>query len=73
MKAIEKRLRKLEHVPSPQESEAAKRAAAILAERGVESLPPESYAGCRSIADRILRARDMSQQRERATRTTITR
>ena len=76
MKGIKRRLRQLEHVPSPQESEAEKTAAAILAKRGIEPLSSESYAGCRTIADHILRARKLSQARERGasmTRATITR
>ena len=75
MKAIERRLRQLEHVPSPQESEAEKTASAILAERGIKPSPPGSYSGCRTIADHILRARELSQERERlesATRATMT-
>jgi hypothetical protein len=67
MKAILKRLRRLETVAAPDEKERATVEAILEARRqrlgsNYEPIafPPNSFAGCRTIADRILHARKLS-------------
>jgi hypothetical protein len=70
MRAIVNRLRRLEHAASPDEREHAMVEAILTARRNrlgadyVEPIrfPPESYAGCRTIADRILRTRQLLKE-----------
>jgi hypothetical protein len=69
MKAMLNRIRRLENacVPGGRERAAVE---AILAARRRRlggdhepiAFPPESYAGCRSIADRILRTRQLMRE-----------
>jgi hypothetical protein len=66
MRAIKNRLRRLENTTAPVGRERAAVEAILPARRrrlGAEyeplSFPLESYAGCRTIADRILRARKL--------------
>jgi hypothetical protein len=72
MRAIISRIRRLENAaaPAPRERAAAE---AILAARrrrlGADyvepiSFPPESYAGCRTIADHILRTCELERGSE---------
>ena len=70
MKAILKRLRRLETVTIPDEKERAAVEAILEARRqrlGADcepiAFPPNSFAGCRTIADRILRARKLQMDR----------
>jgi len=68
MKTLFNRIRRLENASAPAEREQA--AEAILEARrrrlGADyepvAFPPESYSGCRSIADRILRARQLLRE-----------
>jgi hypothetical protein len=66
MKAIIRRLRRLENAAAPAERERAAVETILAARRrrlGASyeppSFPPESFAGCRTVADRILRARQL--------------
>jgi hypothetical protein len=65
------RLRRLENTTAPVGRERAAVAAIMAARRrrlGASyepfSFPPESYAGCRTVADRILRARKLRMERQ---------
>jgi hypothetical protein len=72
MKAITNRLRRLENAVAPAERERAA-AEAIMEARRLRlgpsyepvGFPPESFAGCRTVADRILRARHLVMERQR--------
>jgi hypothetical protein len=64
MKAIVNRLRRLENAAAPAEQERAVAEAILEARRrrlGADykpaTFPAESYAGCRTTADRIVRSR----------------
>jgi hypothetical protein len=67
MRAIFNRLRRLEQAAVPDERAHAAAEAILEARRHrlgadyVEPIPfpPESYAGCRSMADRIIRTREL--------------
>jgi hypothetical protein len=66
MKAIISRLRRLENAAAPAERERAAVEAIMAARRrrmGASYEPPsfplESFAGCRTVADRILHARQL--------------
>jgi hypothetical protein len=66
MKAIISRLRRLESAAAPAERERAAIETILAARRRrlgasyeTPSFPPESFAGCRTVADRILRARQL--------------
>jgi hypothetical protein len=70
MKAILKRVCRLETVAVPDEKERAAVEAILDARRQRLStdyepvaFPPNSFAGCRTIADRILRARKLQMDR----------
>ena len=72
MRAIVNRLRRLENASAPAERERAAVEAILEARRrrlGADyvpmTFPPESYAGCRTVADRILRQRQLSMARTR--------
>jgi hypothetical protein len=69
MKAIINRLRRLENTAAPAERERAAVETILAAMRrrlGASyeppSFPPESFAGCRTVADRILRARHLVER-----------
>ena len=69
MKAIINRLRRLENATAPAEREGAAVEAILAAGRrrlGASyeplSFPPESYAGCRTVADHILRTRKLRME-----------
>ena len=71
MRAIMNRLRRLENATAPVERERAAVEAILAARRrrlGAEyeplSFPPESFAGCRTVADRILRTRKLRMERQ---------
>jgi hypothetical protein len=72
MRAMLNRIRRLEEVAAPYERDRAVAAAIIAARRRrlgadyVELIPfpPESYAGCRNDADRIVRTRELLMERE---------
>ena len=71
MKAIVSRLRRLENAAAPAERERAAVEAILTARRrriGADyeprTFPPNSFAGCRTIADRILRSRKLRMERE---------
>ncbi len=71
MRAIINRLRRLENATVPVERERAAVEAILAARRrrlGASyeplSFPPESYAGCRTVADRILRTRKLRMERQ---------
>ena len=73
MRAIINRLRRLENATAPGEREQAMVEAILAARRrrlgaSYEPLtfPPESYAGCRTVADHILRARKLRMERQAA-------
>jgi hypothetical protein len=66
MKAIISRLRRLENAAAPAECERtavetilAARRRRLGASYEPTSFPPESFASCRMVADRILRARQL--------------
>jgi len=71
MKAIINRLRRLENANAPAERERAAVEAILEARRRrlgpdyVEPtpFPPERFAGCRTMADRIVRSRMLSRER----------
>jgi hypothetical protein len=71
MRAIINRLRRLENATAPAGRERAA-VEAVLAARprrlGASyeplSFPPDSYAGCRTVADHILRARKLRMERQ---------
>jgi len=71
MRAINNRIRRLENAAAPAQLEQSIAQAIIEARRRrlgadyVEPIPfpPESYAGCRSSADRINRARELLMAR----------
>jgi len=70
MRAIIRRLCRLETVVAPDEKERAAVEAILEARRqrlGSDcepiAFPPNSFAGCRTIADRILRARKLQMDR----------
>ena len=72
MKAFINRLRKLEDAAVPQVREQAQVEAILEARRRrlganyeAPSFPEGSFAGCRTVADRILRARQLSMARTR--------
>jgi hypothetical protein len=72
MKAIISRLRRLENAAAPAERERAAVETILAAMRrrlGASyeppSFPPESFAGCRTVADRILRTRHLVRERQR--------
>ena len=69
MKAIINRLRRLENTAAPAERERAAVETILAARRRrlgpsyePVGLPPESFAGCRTVADRILRARHLVER-----------
>ena len=71
MKAFINRLRKLENAAVPQARERAQVEAILEVRRrrlGADyeplTLPPNSFAGCRTIADRILRSRKLRMELE---------
>jgi hypothetical protein len=71
MKAIFNRLRRLENAAAPAERERAAVESILAAMRrrlGASyeppSFPPESFAGCRTVADRIRRANQLLRERE---------
>jgi hypothetical protein len=71
MRAIMNRLRRLENATAPVERERAAVEVILAARRrrlGAEyeplSFPPESFAGCCTVADRILRARKLRMERQ---------
>ena len=70
MRAIINRLRRLENATAPAGRERAAVEAILAARRrrlraSYEplSFPPESYAGCCTVADRILRTRKLTMER----------
>jgi hypothetical protein len=70
MRAIISRIRRLENAAAPAQRERAAVEAILEARRrrlgaGYEplSFPPETYAGCRTSADRILRTRQLVMAR----------
>jgi hypothetical protein len=73
MRTIINRIRRLENAVAPDERAQAMAEAIQAARRrrlGADyvepiSFPPESYAGCRTIADRILRTRQLLMERRR--------
>ncbi len=72
MRAIISRIRRLENAAAPAERERAAVEAILAARRRrlgadyVEPIPfpPESYAGCRTIANRMLRTRKLRIERQ---------
>jgi hypothetical protein len=71
MRAIIDRLRRLENAAAPADQERAAVEAILAARRRLGAdyvepipFPPESYAGCRTVADRILRARKLRMERQ---------
>ena len=77
MRAIIRRLRRLEEAVAPEEQDNLIVQAILEARRrrlGADyeptTFPPESYAGCRTVADRILRSRwlRMEHQQSRGAR-----
>jgi hypothetical protein len=69
MKAIFHRLRRLENTTAPAQRERTAAEAIMAARRrrlGPDyepvRFPPESYAGCRSTVERILRARELRME-----------
>ena len=75
MKNIIGRIRRLENATVPVDRERAIVESILEARRQrmdadhepFPSFPPESYAGCRSVADQILRARVLYQEHRRST------
>ena len=75
MRAMLNRIRRLENASAPAEAERAAVEAILQARRRrlgadyeLHRFPPESYAGCRTMADHILRTRKLRRER-RPTRT----
>lgn len=71
MRAIVNRLHRLENAVAPADRERAVFEAILAARRrrlGADyqpvSFPPESFAGCRTVADRILRTRQLLMARQ---------
>jgi hypothetical protein len=73
MKEIVRRLRQLEEIHVPVDRDRAIAVAILAARRqrlgpdheGPPHFPPENYSGCPTIADRIVRCRQLLMERDR--------